>query len=84
MAGLDMAKGRPLPGIRADSKDAFGKLKDSEPRSGSIHGDKFSSASDLAPVGLPRQNDASRFGNDRDNMCIAHRFGPKTAGGKGV
>ena len=51
MAGRDMAKGFPLPLVGPSSEDAFGKLKDSEPGSGSIHGDKFSFARDLSPVG---------------------------------
>jgi hypothetical protein len=42
MTGLNVAKGFPLPLVRPDSKDAFGKLKDSEPGSGSIHGGKLS------------------------------------------
>ena len=51
MTGLNMAKGFPLPLVRPNSKDAFGKLKDSEPGSGSIHGGKFSFGSNLSPVG---------------------------------
>jgi hypothetical protein len=50
MTGLDMAKGFPLPPVWPDSKDAFGKLKDSEPGSWSIHGGKFSFASDLSRI----------------------------------
>ena len=50
MAGFDMAKSFPLPLVRPDSKDTFGKLKDSEPGSWSIHGGKLSFASDSSPV----------------------------------
>ena len=50
MAGLNVAKGLPLPLVRPNSKDALGELKDSEPGSGSIHADKFSFASDLSRI----------------------------------
>ena len=55
MAGFDMAKALSLPLVRPNSKDALGKLKDSEPGFGSIHGDKISFASDLSPVGRCEQ-----------------------------
>ena len=50
MTGLNVAKGFALPLVRPDSKDTFGKLKDSEPGSWSIHGGKLSFASDSSPV----------------------------------
>ena len=49
MTGLNVAKGFPLPVVGPDSKDAFGKLKDSEPGSGSIHAGKSSFTSGLSP-----------------------------------
>ena len=48
--GLNVAKGFALPLVRPDSKDTFGKLKDSEPGSWSIHGGKLTFASDSSPV----------------------------------
>jgi hypothetical protein len=49
MTCLDVAKGFPLPLVRPNSKDAFGKLKDSESGSGSIHGES------LAPPAIYHQ-----------------------------
>jgi hypothetical protein len=51
MAGLYMCQGGPLPGVGMNSKNGLSKLKNSEPGSGSVHGGKFSSTSDLSPVG---------------------------------
>ena len=37
MTGLNVAKGFPLPSVRANSKDAFSKLKDSEAGFWGVH-----------------------------------------------
>jgi hypothetical protein len=52
MAGLNMTKSFPLPLVGPNSKNAFCKLKDSEPGSGSVHGGKFSFAADLSPYSV--------------------------------
>jgi hypothetical protein len=68
MTGLNVAKGLPLPLVRPNSENAFGKLKDSEPGSWSIHGGKFSLATDLLPLG--------RYGTMHDDVKYALcRFG---------
>jgi hypothetical protein len=52
MTGLNVAKGFALPLVRPNSKNALAKLKDAELGSGSIHGDKFSFATDLSPASV--------------------------------
>jgi hypothetical protein len=43
MAGFDVRKGCSLPGVGVNSKNGLGELENSEPGSGSIHGEKLTS-----------------------------------------
>jgi hypothetical protein len=43
MADLDVRQGPSLPGVKMNSKNGLGELKNSEPGSGSVHGEKLAS-----------------------------------------
>ena len=52
MTSFDVRQGGSLRLVRLNSKNALGKLKDSQLGSGSIHGGKFSFATDLSPASV--------------------------------